>query len=702
MPTSASAPSDPSSLQDSNDEKKDQPSETKLNLRKKAEKNYVVGLRIRSITKANRWEKSYLLFQAISFPLYNVLVNWFSLQNLLEDKAPQGLIDFLNIWNAFNTTFSNYFSKVAMSISKPQKVLELNSDQNFIFKRLWNSKRQDWSVKTFYALNDASIHKEPLKREVVARPSQYGPPPASAQQYKSNADSGDETAIDMPAERKTKTISDDHTITVLCINSNDIETFNTHSNDYRNLEALVLILKKTYAGLEAIDYDNETELQKQLQTLAAENPQKNFILVSSRKITIASQLQNIKEIIVYSSKSWGLQLYDNFIQCQPLSFIWNSIKACLALLRWSIAKGFPGLVVFLTGIHSQSKVFGIQNTSSYATRTIALIIFSLASWIGKTRINNVLKGNGINKEIRSLINHMRNWIRPDINWAAFIISLVVSLLSSIPYNAVTAYFYTVKGMETVLSDYINFLLGTSIELKEWQEDGLTFCAVVTSVILSISTGLIPLYKAIDKGWKPADSRSKQATKYYKKIWRLFIATVCGDSLGFGANAIFNTVATIAILASKHPGLKQYFDDNPALPDTIAVVVGLGNFLQAVFWCFYKGSPAFYNSIKILKELYKDMGGEVADSRIQTQMTRVSRLRTGSIFDERNIGNNTDKNATTDAQSTQASGGKATTEKSKLLPPDGEHYDDEDDSSDLDAVYGMTGTPINTLGSFSQQ
>ena len=303
--------------------------------------------------------------------------------------------------------------------------------------------------------------------------------------------------------------------------------------------------------------------------------------------------ENKRIVYVYEhalwQRAWHLFLagrYRDAAQC--------ALKQGGEWLLWLVARGVPGLVLLLTGMHALGSLEHFGNIASIAGRHLVLAFNFTVIFFGKVWINNRLKGNdivdgaywwlqrlsdycyGVQQKVQWTCNHWRLWP-----------SLLFCLMSSFVYNFATAFFFSSEGCVDMAIEIFGGAGGAWLDVVQ---PIVVWVGAICSVPISIVTAFIPFYDRINKFFPSIeqhvplrrDDSGVPTPAKYPTLWRGFTVATIFDNLCYGFNAYFNTCSAF-LLIGVSAGV---------MTSAISFFVAALTALSAIFFCYIKAKGTF--------------------------------------------------------------------------------------------------------------
>ena len=310
-----------------------------------------------------------------------------------------------------------------------------------------------------------------------------------------------------------------------------------------------------------------------------------------------------------------------------------ALKQCGEWLLWLVARGVPGLVLLLTGMHALGSLEHFANIASITGRHLVLAFNFTVIFFGKVWINNRLKGNdivdgahwwlqrlsdycyGVQQKVQWTCNHWRLWP-----------SLLFCLASSFVYNFATAFFFSSEGCVDMAIEIFGGAGGAWLDVVQ---PIVVWVGAICSIPLSIVTALVPFYDRINnffdsktppdtdtnsgtegqsggstvnnvttEGHQSESSIAKDVTtEGHPKLWCGFVVATVFDNLCYGFNAYFNTCSAF-LLIGVSAGI---------MTSAISFFVAALTALSAIFFCYLKAKGTFSKAIKAKQDLFQRLG-----------------------------------------------------------------------------------------------
>jgi len=527
----------------------------------------------------NPWITALRLLQALMFISNNVAVNWYSFDKNWRGKFDYRLLISLNLLFAFGTIVSNAFSKV-VDLGDEIDGLNLNDAEKTFISNL--------SEKLF--------------------------------------------------EHTFAGVTDHY---YLCLSQEDYAVFITRRADHEQYQ-------KFKKSLQFLQLKFKKITGKSLTITAPQNIvliNKNNILVTctnKEDISIQGNGDTPFECVRAYHHGWLGRLSNSLNAGEWGESVLTLIKAMLWSLRWLIAKGLPGFVVLATGIVSFSYVFEAEKVQQTWAQILLFIAVAMITWLGKVLINNRLKGDLTDLEMRRFgerLLHGQNPC-PNVNWPLALGVGAVSILSLLPYNITTAWFYTADGIDTALHQ-INRFSGFNLALPLDVAQLVTYLAVAASIPLAIATNSKPAYTVLSQR-KPKNSdnttQGQTPQEKYALLWNIFLLATLIDGLKCGDNAIRNARGTFNVIANQHPSLSHLSEGLWA--DLLTYDVAIFNTLFNIFFSIDRAADKFDKSTHLCENIKRSVISEYR--RLYHRDTNIESLLAP---DDQGIANDTDPHDT---------------------------------------------------------
>ncbi|OGO95558.1 MAG: hypothetical protein A3F41_03890 [Coxiella sp. RIFCSPHIGHO2_12_FULL_44_14] len=532
----------------------------------------------RSLTKEEAWVNSvlgrgpviatYKFTQALLFIVSNIAVNWYSLRDLLysifyrvfQNDSPAMMMMFLiNLMGALGTFISNSFSKV-IEIPDTIEGLGLDPSRYKIINFFWNGPQKTFCENFRNVLELSAIYN---KKTAV-----YIDKDGLKRLWFGNI-----------LNQKRPVEFDDE--------------FNREFNDSFN--KIVALMRSQFGNLqnnnlEIIDIERLNDVNF---TIPGMKPPFNILL--------ACGLQNDHliryhiRVVDFYPYDYGERILRAIAHKQPVQALWTAEKAAGAFVRWGIAKGVPGIVVIFTIMHALSEIEGVHRVDSRVARGFLFLLNFFIAYCGKMLPNNRLKGGELNREMNKLIHRIIHRCPvQSLRWGALILALVITLVSALPYNVVTAFFYTISGMTTVIREF-NFVFGTAIDLPDSFKIPFLCTAILTAFLFSISNGGSPMYRVLTTK-KTDDPAVKATIDRHWITYKVFEVATYIDSGVYGVNAWFNSMNTWKIIAGlwMTAAWCRYLTSG---------VIAFGILLTGMYWAYYTADKKFGSCMKFVNRVY---------------------------------------------------------------------------------------------------
>ena len=502
----------------------------------------------------NPWITALRLLQALMFISNNVAVNWYSFDKNWRDKFDYRLLISMNLLFAFGTIVSNAFSKV-VDLGDEIDGLNLNdAEKTFI-----NNLSEKLFEHTFAGSND----------------NYY-----------------------------------------LCLSQHDYDIFATRSADHEQYEKFKKSLQFLQLKFKKMTGKTLTFSPMLINTITQDISQNNarLILVTSadkHDISFSNDIDQDLEFVRTYHQGWLGRLSHCLEKREFGEAILTLVKALLWSLRWLIAKGLPGFVVLATGIVSFSYVFEAEKVQETWAQVLLFIAVAMITWMGKVLINNRLKGDLTDLEMRRFGERVLHGQHPcpNINWSVALPVAGVSILSLLPYNITTAWFYTADGIDTALHQ-VNRFTGLELALPLEIAQVVTYLAVAASIPMAIATNSKPAYTVLTQR-KPNNvknpSHQQTTQEKYALLWNIFLLATLLDGLKCGDNAIRNARGTFNVIAHQYPELSSMTEGIWA--DLLTYDVAIFNTLFNIFFAIDRAANKFEHCMHLCENIKRSVTTE---------------------------------------------------------------------------------------------
>ncbi len=327
--------------------------------------------------------------------------------------------------------------------------------------------------------------------------------------------------------------------------------------------------------------------------------------------------------ITFYRHNWIGRVYSDLANKEYLTALWTSLKSLLSLGRWMLTKGIPGAVVIFTILVSCSNDFNVASYSPLP-RAILFCINLCIAWFGKMLINNKLKGEETDRELKKLIMRITHRQCPKFhgNHIVYLATAsIIFILTVLPNAIVTPFLFAERGPQTFFNELNSSILfpafSTSITISDSVLWAFTQLAVWTNVWMNIPTGLMAAYKQLKKYFEASIDSSEEVSPLnlklsastYKTFRTAVIVAIFFDSLVSGWNTAFNASGMIDDV-DKTPYSRgvfiTFFYNTVCKSDNLRMILpyafAAGNFMFQFLWCEYKAQGYIPGYLKIIPKL----------------------------------------------------------------------------------------------------
>ncbi|OGO94561.1 MAG: hypothetical protein A3F10_04000 [Coxiella sp. RIFCSPHIGHO2_12_FULL_42_15] len=538
------------------------------------EEKYEEKLWTHSLAHQGKGSALFKTAQGVFFGGVNIAVNWFSLEGNYREKISPEIRYTANVLFALATFDSNLFSKILPELGNKVEGLELDIDRGILKNIIFDGPQTRFYTNLARKLAEGMYESEHTRIVVAIDPS------------------------NLQIYRRHHFLEESEYLNFLEEGTQTVIIPKKFINMARLLQAHY---QKTYKkDLIFINRNDLTQYQQNFYQ-SASLPQKLVILTSFKPNP--EEIEARTQLIRFYDVSWLARLWHDF-KNEPFSEAsFTALKALGATLLWNISKGFPGLVVLLTGTVALSGIEGATLVESRFWRGVIFVINFFVSLLGKTLINNSLKGNDTDRELHKLFEKLFHCPRTIFDFDVYkaLLSMLVTLISVFPYVICTAWFYTAEGLQNALNE-CNYIFNTDFTFSPSMADFITFSAVLTSVPLAFVTNTQPFYNYLKKA-SNASATHAVTTQAVKALWYSFVIASLLDSIKFGDNAAFNVDKTWGILENRYPGFANFADDYALAEPFTRYIIAAGVAILSTVFCMAKAEPNFDAAMKLSKQVF---------------------------------------------------------------------------------------------------
>lgn len=554
----------------------------------------------KSLFRSNMMMLLYFV-QAFAFISNNVAVNWFSFDKNWRGKLDRNLIFTLNLLFALGTIISNLFSKV-VEVVDTMDGLELDANHSGLANFLVDGPQRSFIKNILDRLLELTYPAENYHYVValtIEEICSFHPTPLTQSNIKNLQNE----------IRETLDVEQIDRILGLPL-----------ANSLRYLKSEFAKISKN--GVSFVLAHSDVDF---INMLADEHTiNKHYVLISTQ----AEDELNLNrsycyELITVYPYGWSQRLTSSLRRLECREFCSTLLKASLASQRWLLSKGMPGLVVLATGIVSFSYIFAADKMTNPAAQASLFFANAALTWIGKVHINNRLKGDSTDVELRRIaertMHHQPLFYRtnPCASWAI----VLITLTSIIPLNITSAWFYTADGIDTALVQFNRFT-GLDLFLPMNVATFITYFAVAASLPMALATNSKPFYTTLAStrycntvnSEEKLDETSQVQTKSeqlqrkgsnqsHKILWRVFLVATLLDGLKCGDNAVRNVAGTLDILARGNESVADF--NQSQWPLFIIVPVAASNAASNICFSIERAKDKFDSAMNAIAAVHEN-------------------------------------------------------------------------------------------------